>query len=201
MKQLQNSLLSLTTHVSICRCLPEQQVGIQWTAMCFATRRRLWTLMDILPIELTPPSFYHLSLVLLHNLLIHFKLNNIYITRFFARLNVNSSLKEKIVFPSVKPGTGEDVGRGKQLDGWPSGNIPCYIFWRVRQVYLRLPYRRLSMGCVDCNLTRWIFSEDFGFPFSPKYARINSSWGKKGFLNSVTLYWLKPPDLTNFAHI
>lgn len=81
--------------------------------------------MDILPIELTPPSFNQVSLAPQSTDTLQVKKC---ISGFIARLNANSLLKEKLVFPSVQLGTGERVGWGKQLDGCPSGNIPCNIF-------------------------------------------------------------------------
>lgn len=58
---------------------------------------------------------------------------------------------------------------------------------------------RISVDCVDSNLTRMFFSADSGFHFSSKYTRINSGYGKKG-LPKLSLYWLNPPGLNYFVH-
>ena len=105
MKQLRNSLFVMTIHVSICRCQIHlfSVVGVQRTSQN--------TLMDFLPIELTPPSFNCLAPQFTDTLQV-----KQYISGFIARLNANSLLKEKLVFPSVQLGTSEHIGWGKQLD-------------------------------------------------------------------------------------
>ena len=119
MKQLRNSLFSLTIHIYIFRCQIHlfPFVGVQRTSQIM--------LMDILPIELTSPSFNQVSLAPQSTDTLQVKK---YISGFIARLNTNSLLKGKLVFPSVQLGTGEHVGWGKQLDGCPSGNLSCNIF-------------------------------------------------------------------------